>query len=136
MDMPLDESEVAAVVGRVLGAGELTRLPKRRSDLEILLALAAALFEAGRLYREDEVNERLRAWLQRFASPRQLDHVSLRRALVDLRYLLRDAPGSAYQCNPAKISARLTDAARGVDPGAIHEMRLRERAERKQRRTR
>jgi len=133
---PLDESEVSALLGRLLGAGELRRLPSRRADLEVLLALAAALFEPGRLYREGEINERLRGWLQRFAAPHQVDHVTLRRALVDMRYLLRDAPGLAYRCNPAKIAARLTPAAYGVDPGAIHEMRVRERAERKHRRVR
>ena len=134
VNSPLQESEVSALLARLLGAGELTRLPSRRADLEVFLALAAALFEAGRLYREDEVNERLRDWLERFASRRQLDHVTLRRALVDMRYLLRDAPGLAYRCNPAKIAMQLTEAACNVDPGAIHAMRLRERAERKHRR--
>ena len=136
MNAPLDDRQVARALGRLLGTGPLTRLPSRRGDLEMLLALAAALFENGRIHREDEINERLQHWLERFALPHALDHVSLRRALVDLRYLLRDASGSAYRCNPVKIAAQLTDSARAVDPGEILHLRKSERAERKRRRGR
>jgi hypothetical protein len=82
---------------RLLANGPLTGYPTRRADQELLLRLAAARFDAKRTYTEREVNETLEAWLATFCAPFSIDHVSLRRYLVDARLLVRDTAGSTYR---------------------------------------
>jgi hypothetical protein len=81
---------------RMLANGPLTAYPTQREDEQLLLLLAARRFEPRREYREAEVNELLREWLSSFVAPFGIDHVTLRRRLVDTGLLLRDAAGSAY----------------------------------------
>jgi hypothetical protein len=88
---------------RLLANGPLTGLPVRRSDLELLLALAAPRFDAGRTYSENEVNDLLRDWLATFCAPYGTDHVTFRRCLVDAGILQRDRAGSTYRIDPARI---------------------------------
>ncbi len=128
--MPLDDAGVLAALARMLSAGPLDHLPKRRGDLEVMLALACAPFESQRTYREDEVNDRLREWLARFTAPPALDHVTIRRYLVDAQYVLRNAPGTAYRLNVAKLDAELTGSAQRIDPGRVL-IELREARERR-----
>jgi hypothetical protein len=114
-----DDHGARAALRRLLGKGPLDKWPKRRGDLEMLLALACTQFERRRAYREDDVNERLRAWLARFTAPGTLDHVTFRRLMIDARFLLRDASGSAYRLNPAKLDSMPPAAAPHLDPGAV-----------------
>ncbi|HYL89174.1 MAG TPA: DUF2087 domain-containing protein [Burkholderiales bacterium] len=81
---------------RLLANGPLTGLPTRAEDEQLLLLLAAGRFEPRREYREAEVNDLLREWLSSFVAPFGIDHVTLRRRLVDTGLVLRDAAGSTY----------------------------------------
>ena len=87
---------IEQVLKRLLANGPLTALPTRPEDEQLLLLLAARRFEPRREYREAEVNERLRGWLSTFVAPFGIDHVTLRRRLVDTGLLMRDAAGSSY----------------------------------------
>jgi len=129
--MALNHEQVLGVVKRLVNAGPLALLPKKRSDQTVLLALACAQFEAAWVYREDEVNDTLQAWLERFTSPITMDHVSFRRQLVDEYFLLRDAAGAAYRVNGPKLDRELDEAARSIDPGAVMAAVRQEREERK-----
>ncbi|HTN26372.1 MAG TPA: DUF2087 domain-containing protein [Burkholderiales bacterium] len=90
---------------RMLANGPLTGLPVRRADLELLLELAALRFAAGRTYTEREVNESLRDWLSTFCAPYGIDHVTLRRCMIDAQILRRDRAGSTYRVDPLRIYA-------------------------------
>jgi hypothetical protein len=116
--MRFDDRSARTALGRLLGKGPLDRWPKRRGDLEVLLALACSAFERRRAYREDEVNERLHDWLARFTVPGTLDHVTVRRLMIDARLLLRDSAGRAYRLNPAKLQS-MPSAGSTLDPGAV-----------------
>jgi hypothetical protein len=129
--MALNHEQVLGVVKRLVNAGPLGLLPKKRSDQTVLLALACAQFEPARVYREDDVNEKLQAWLERFTSPITMDHVSFRRQLVDEYFLLRDAAGAAYRVNGPKLDREICEAARSIDPGAVMAAVRLEREERK-----
>ena len=109
---------------RLLANGPLTAYPTRRSDQELLLRLAAARFDYWRAYSEAEVNDTLTAWLDTFCAPYSIDHVSMRRYLVDARLLARDTSGTIY---------RLTAPAPDVEeePAEVLAQIQRERAERK-----
>jgi hypothetical protein len=75
-------------------------LPRRRADRWILLAAAARALPTGEL-AERALNQHLKAWLSD-AGPRVvLDHVSLRRALVDEGFVERDSAGARYRVSRA-----------------------------------
>ena len=90
-------NEFHKALKRMLANGPLTAIPKRPSDQQFLLTLAAARFELGKSYRESEVNDVLEGWLQTFCEPYGIDHVSFRRMLVDSRLITRTKSGSAYE---------------------------------------
>jgi hypothetical protein len=98
---------------RLLANGPLTALPTRSADEELLLRMAARRFEPRRNYSEAEVNDVLRAWLQAFSAPFGIDHVTLRRRLVDTRLLMRDTAGASYWV------MKRGDAAFDIDPARV-----------------
>src|SRR5262249_49396623 len=81
------DAEAMNTLRRVLGNGRVTGYPTRRTDEDLLLRMAGSRFEFGRSYSEAEVNELLRAWLETFCAPYGIDHVTMRRRLVDTRFL-------------------------------------------------
>jgi hypothetical protein len=109
----------------MLANGPLTALPRRPRDLQIFLRLAAGRFEPRRGYSEPEVNDRLQAWLEPFCSPFGVDHVTVRRCMVDARLLLRDPAGSTYRL------AEKVSLPSDVEPAAIMAEVQRERQKRK-----
>lgn len=71
--------------------------PKRQSDRQILLLCIAAFFDFGKTdYREVDVNDQIMSWNAHFGHKLNLDHVTLRRELVDARILQRSDDGKRY----------------------------------------
>ena len=66
------------------------------ADFALMLAAAAQSFAPARVYTERDVNYRLRAWLAGVGAMLAVDHVELRRWLVDTGVLTRDGFGRAY----------------------------------------
>jgi hypothetical protein len=114
------------VMRRLLANGPLTAMPTRPGDARLLLSLAAARFASDRAYREREINDVLQAWLKTFSAPYGIDHVSLRRYLVDAQFLLRNASGSTYKLNPQKAGSVVD-----IDPAQVLAEVQRERVARK-----
>ncbi len=102
---------------RLLANGRLTAVPRRPADQALLVALAATQIDAGRSLVEGEVNERLKAWLGTISEPFGIDHVTLRRMLVDSGLLVRTTSGSLYRVNEVKLG--VIEAVRGIDPTAV-----------------
>lgn len=127
MNMVRDEGHRA--LKRMLANGPLTAVPKRPADQELLVALAAAQFEAEKVYGEAEVNEILKGWIETFCEPYGIDHVTLRRMLVDSRLLSRTPSGSTYRVNRARIGEM--EAIAELDPAQVLEEVRSERASRK-----
>ena len=71
--------------------------PKKGVDRLILFISAALGLEPQRQYSDSEINDELRAWTARFGGRVSLDHVTLRRFLVDEGYLNRDTAGTSYE---------------------------------------
>lgn len=111
---------------RMLANGPLTAIPKRPSDQELLLALAAARFEPQKAYGETEVNEILQSWLEKFCDPHGIDHVTLRRMLVDARLLSRTKSGSTYHLDKPR-----PEELASIEPAKILEQVRTERETRK-----
>ena len=114
---------------RLLANGPLTGWPRRPADQDLLVALTAARFEPGREYREAEVNEVIESWLATFVAEYGIDHVSMRRALVDARFLVRDRAGATYHVDAGRVQKE--DAK--VQPASLLAEIRAERAARKQR---
>ncbi|MCZ6545834.1 MAG: DUF2087 domain-containing protein [Chloroflexi bacterium] len=95
-------------------------LPRKRRDRHVLLRSILHLLDADGLYSEEEINVAIRDWLHTVAPRLRVDHVQLRRALVDHGYLSRTSDGAAYMpCQPEGI--RFAPEIAGLRPAAIVE---------------
>jgi hypothetical protein len=72
-------------------------LPKKPLDRQIVLISAILGLERQRKYSEGEINAELQKWVLQFGQRYSLDHVTLRRYLIDDKFIVRDASGGAYQ---------------------------------------
>lgn len=115
---------------RLLGTGRFESFPKHPDHLDSILAVAAGRLHRRRPYAEWEINEALGEWLLSVRSP--VDHVTLRRRMVDLGFLKRTRDGSRYFLNYGRLAGVLGDPAAEIDAGAIVDDLVREREERKQ----
>ena len=121
--------DVEGLLQRLLHTGSLQGFPKRPEHRDILLAVAAMTLIRRRPYAEREVNEVLTDWL---ASVRgAIDHVTLRRRMVDCGFLRRTRDGSRYFLDYGRVVGILGNPAIEVDAGAILDNVLRERGARK-----
>ena len=73
--------------------------PKKRLDRHILFISTILKLDLARQYSEFELNEELRTWITSFGTNLGVDHATLRRFLVDERYMKRDVAGSSYVLN-------------------------------------
>ena len=80
--------------------GARSAFPRRSRDRHILYRSIIQRLDAARKYSEAELNEALQQWLLDIGTCLDIDHVTLRRYLIDERFLSRDANGNAYQVNP------------------------------------
>jgi len=126
-----DQQQTKDLLRRLFRGGVVERVPKNSDDAEVFLALAAAWLDPRSNYSEAEVNEHLREWIDGFATHTTMDHVTLRRHLVDANFLLRDGPGSVYTANQSVISSVIEPEARSVHPGDILAEVLMEKQRRK-----
>ena len=102
---------------RLLANGPLTAVPKRPSDQELLVNMAALQFDPDKSYGEKEVNEKLRLWLQTFCEPFGIDHVTLRRLMVDSRAMSRTKSGSTYRVSLDRIDD--AEGIRTIEPAHV-----------------
>ena len=72
-------------------------LPRRLRDRHILLKALSLRFNEGQLYTEVEVNRVIERWLNEVGQSLEIDHVTLRRTLIDEGYLRRDSNGLSYE---------------------------------------
>lgn len=75
----------------------MSGLPKDETDQHILLKSMAMTIGSSVQISEQEINEKLAYWINNISQIKDLDHVTLRRRLVDTGYLVRSKDGSSYQ---------------------------------------
>ncbi len=119
MDASVAAARFAALaVRRRLSLGVMHAANPR--DFALVLAAAARAFDAAREYRERDVNDALRAWLQGPGAMLDVDHVELRRWLVDTGVLARDGFGRAYALGTPRADVAAAVAALAPhDPAAL-----------------
>ncbi|MCY3817891.1 MAG: DUF2087 domain-containing protein [Gammaproteobacteria bacterium] len=133
-DSAATRANVDELFRRLLQSGRLQGFPTHPAELDSVLAVAAGCLTRRRPHAEWEVNEALSDWL---ASVRaEIDHVTLRRRMVDYGFLMRRMDGSVYFLNYGRVAEVLGDPAIEIDAGAINDEILRHRQVRKQSRLR
>jgi hypothetical protein len=75
-------------------------LPKKRIELQMLLLSTVLNLSPDTIYSESQINDELRHWISRFGTSLTIDHVTLRRYLIDESILQRDQFGSSYSYAP------------------------------------
>lgn len=120
---------VERVLRRIFQSGHFRAFPAHRRDLDVLLAVAASTLTRRRPYAEPEINAALLDWLGSIRAG--MDHVTLRRRMVDLDFLKRTVNGSRYFLNYGRVAEVLGDPAVAIDAGAIMADILRDRQARK-----
>lgn len=106
--------------------------PTKRRHQHILYRSVTSSLDEGRAYSEAELNQHLVSWLGTIGRAIEIDHVGLRRNLVDHGYLARDAAGVAYRVDARATAARFEPAVSRIDPQAV----LTEAAEQREQRKR
>lgn len=79
-------------------------LPKKPQDRQIVYLSSILKLVPDRLYSESELNDQLQHWTARFGANFGLDHVTLRRYLIDERFIQRDSAGTAYQLAKTELT--------------------------------
>lgn len=122
-------ADIDTLLRNLLQTGALQALPANPHVRDTLLAVATGGLVRQRPYAEREVNDLLSAWLESVRSA--IDHVTLRRRMVDLGFLKRTSDGSRYYLNFGRVAAILGDGPAQIDAGAIADDIVRGREARK-----
>ena len=123
----LEEAE--DLLRKLLRPGRLQGFPSHPDRRDTVLAVAAGALMRRHPYGEKEINELLIDWLKSVRA--RIDHVTLRRRMVDCGFLKRTRDGSRYLLNYGRVAGVLGDPAPRVNAGAILDGILREREARK-----
>ncbi len=97
----------------------------------MLLASVAFAFQFGETYSEGQVNGLILEWVSRFGAELGIDHVTLRRYLVDEGILNRDEFGSAYRLATSSPFFTYDPSIRDLDLDELVALASQERAARK-----
>lgn len=117
------------------GKSNLMQFPKRYKDQLVLLFSIVLNLKTNKQYSEKSINETIIEWLHKMASKSYLDHVTLRRYLVDFGLLERDPAGHQYQVAESKLAQLFERTIREVDPLIlVNEFRTQREARKKERR--
>ena len=96
-DQPITrEYFIKHLVNLCLRSG-LSGFPKDDVNQHILLKSVVLSIGKSGAFTEQEINEELKYWINHIGQIKDIDHITLRRRLVDAGYLTRNKDGSCYQ---------------------------------------
>lgn len=102
------QSMVEETIVRYMREGKFYVLPrKQKNRLEVFQYIYQHLKQYSQEFTEPELNERIKEVYEDFAT--------MRRYLVDYKYLIRDNYGKSYQLNPQVGQAPQTEAAHELE---------------------
>ena len=106
-------------------------LPRKADDQHLLFKSIALTLDASVIYSEIDINLALTTWLDSVGQLIEIDHVTLRRYLVDEGYLARDPSGTTYRLRTEAGAALFEPAIDALDPLAVIEEARRQQEEKK-----
>ena len=107
-------------------------LPRKPRDRHILFKSIVLMLDPEKIYSETEINRGIETWLAEIGQTVEIDHVTLRRHLVDEGYLKRDNTGATYKVSTEEMSEVFDPAIDSLVPELII-VAAREHMERKKR---
>ena len=126
----------------LIGVSEFRRLlenvsrgkgfPRKRRQQHVLLKSIALLLEQKQDYSERQINDTVQKWLDTIGRSLEIDHISLRRSLVDEGYLTRDRAGRHYRVGEGNTNGIFEQAVNAVNPVTVIEEAEQRRVLRKQ----
>ncbi|MEA4910081.1 MAG: DUF2087 domain-containing protein [Anaerolineaceae bacterium] len=129
----LSQADFVRRLSSLCSRGALGGIPRDEIDQHILMKSAVLMIGEPGPYNEQEINERLQAWITQVCPIQRFDRVTLRRWLVDSGYLERSRDGSGYQrTQPGPRPQFFDPAIDQVDVPAVVQAAREEVARRKQ----
>ncbi|MDH3892748.1 MAG: DUF2087 domain-containing protein [candidate division Zixibacteria bacterium] len=108
-------------------------LPRKRRDLQILFKSVAITLDTKKQYTAAEFDQHLQSWLESVGSGLRVDHVTLRRHLVDEDYVRRDRAGGTYVPVRRARSEIFEPDVEEIDPLSLVNEAILQREDRKRR---
>lgn len=127
MTISVDEFKQRFAALTLAGGG----IPKRLEDRQVMAASVVSRIEPGRVYNEREIGLVLVRWCNLFGWRFAVDHVDLRRMVVDMGLVKRNASGSQYELIEENNATLYDPAIRGLDLEQIVEEAKEERERRR-----
>ena len=93
-------------------------LPRSGRDQQILFKSIILTLAPQKTYTETDLNQALGQWLVQVGQTIEIDHVSLRRHLVDEGYISRDSAGGLYTVSTA-ASDQFDPGIDALDPATV-----------------
>lgn len=108
-------------------------LPRKKRDQQILFKSVAITLDTEKQYTAAEFDQQLQDWLESVGLGLQIDHVTLRRHLVDEDYVRRDRAGGTYVPVRRARSEIFEPGVEDIDPLSLVNEAIREREDQKRR---
>ncbi len=89
-------SDFAKRLAQLCLGSPLVNFPNRPDDVEILLQSLSHEFELDRIYSESSIDSIIMQWKREVGRRVEIDHVNIRRRLIDDLYLQRSRDGREY----------------------------------------
>jgi hypothetical protein len=80
----------------------LSGFPAGREEQHILMKSAVLGLDPSGTYTEREIDSKLQFWISEIVELKGIDHVTMRRCLIDAGYLARNKEGTCYQISAAQ----------------------------------
>lgn len=94
------QSKTLLALERLVTKNSVTLGRMSREDMLVTLALASLCIPMDVEFTETTTNHALKCWLKEEGSMLRIDHIELRRTLIDLCFWTRDGYGLIYQRQP------------------------------------
>lgn len=112
-------------------AGSSFDYPRKPQDRTVFLGALSIFLMEQQSYSEAELNEAIVSWLSSFGVTTTLDHVTLRRYLVDAGYLQRDDAGRRYSVDAPALAREFDESVLALDARTVVRQAQADRAARK-----
>ena len=126
----ISQEQFVASISKTLAAGSSFNYPRKPQDRIVFLGALSIFLARQASYGEADLNATIAGWLGSFDATTTLDHVTLRRYLVDIGYLRRDEAGLRYSIDTAALASDFEAPVLALD---VHATVANARAEREAR---
>lgn len=111
----ITKSQFETSIAKTFASGSSFDYPRKPQDRVVFLGALSICLMRRESYDEAELNDAIVDWLRGFGSTTALDHVTLRRYLVDAGYLRRDEAGLRYSVDGAALAAEFEESVLSLD---------------------